>query len=395
MVEGKGKLVIDLGNSETRVGVQFGKNATLGTPRSRIRTLSNGYSAIQESAISILMSSGNYDEKTSRVFKIGEGYYCNGEIADTEYGMSITRPSALIQKYKSAETMKAVANALCQGIMEVADMNGAELDDINVSWDVFVLLPPGHIEERVHTDTGTVSGAEFLARHIKALNEINFLLPKLHVDVDIESVTVFPEGHCAFMAVLFEHKGKIREGYKDLVTSPTIIIDIGAGTSDICVVENGKTIINTRHTANYGGNNVHAKVADLLKADGIQLYDSDVRKGTVSGYVMDGAKKVRIERKIDIAKQQVANLLVNDIQRFFEAQGYPPQKLAKLLVCGGGAEKAESEKIIPLGNYIDHYMKQLSPNIENVEYPEVEINGEMVQISPRLLNIYGAMILAE
>lgn len=396
MIEGTCKLTVDVGNSETRVGVQYGKSSKTGLPQTRVVILSNGYSPMEDTTkIPILKSSGNYAAETSRILKYGEGYYCNGEIADTEYGMYITRPTSYDKKYESDETMKAIINALCQGIMEVAEMNSAEPEDVYVSWEVSVLLPPGNVEDVVHTSTGDISGAAFLAQRIKAIKHIDFELPELHADVDISKVTVYPEGHCAFMAVLFEHKGVMRNDYKYLVTSPTMIIDIGAGTSDICVVENGKTLINTRFTTELGGNNVHTKVNDMLKADGIKLYDADVRRGVVTGYVYDGAKKVHIERKIAMAKQQVANQLVSNIQAFFESRGYPPQKLANLLVCGGGAERGESEYLNPISDYIVHYMRKLSPNIQSVPYPMVTEGDEQKEMSPRLMNIYGAMILAE
>lgn len=400
MVTGKGKLVIDLGNSGTRVGVQFGRDAKLGTPKTRICTISNGYSAVQEDMIPILTSSGNYSPESSRIFKFcndgAEGYYCNGEVCDREFGMATTRPTALQKKYHSAESMKAIINAICQGNMVVADMNGADVEDVNVAWDIYVLLPPGHIEERVTLPDGSpTSGAGYIAYKIRTIRELDFQLPKLKKDVEINSVTVFPEGHCAFMAVLFAHKNEIREGYKYLVKSVSLVIDIGAGTSDICVIENGKTIISTRFTMEIGGNNIHKKVGNMLKSEGIKLYDSDVRQGVIDGYVRDGAKKVTIVKKIAIAKQQVANQMVSEIQSFFEDTGYPPQRIAHLLVCGGGAEISDNEKIIPLGKYIEHYMKNLSPNIESIPYPKEVVDGEQKTISPRLLNIYGAMILAE
>lgn len=400
MVTGKGKLVIDLGNSSTRVGVQFGRDAKLGTPKTQIRTISNGYSAIQEESIPILTASGNYTADTSRIFKFShegaEGYYCNGEICDREFGIATTRPTALQKKYRSVESMKAIINSICQGNMMVADMNGAEYDDVNVTWDVFILLPPGHIEEKTTLPDGTeTSGAGYIAHQIKSVKSLDFQLPKLKMDISINSVTVFPEGHCAFMAVLFEHKNQVRDGYKYLAKSVSLVIDIGAGTSDICVIENGKTLINTRFTTEIGGNNIHKKVGNMLKAEGIKLYDSDVREGVVKGYVHDGAKRVSIVKKIALAKQQVANQLVQEIQSFFEDTGYLPQRIANLLVVGGGAELSENEKIVPMSKYITHFMKSLSPNIEDIPYPVEVVDGERKTIPPRLLNIYGAMILAE
>lgn len=400
MVTGRGKLVIDLGNSGTRVGVQFGRDAKLGTPKTRICTMSNGYCAIQEESIPILTASGNYSYDTSRIFKFShegaEGYYCNGELCEREYGMATTRPTALQKKYRSAESMKAIINSICQGNLMVAEMNGAEYDDVDISWDIYILLPPGHIEERTSLPDGTeVSGAGYLAHKIKEIKELDFQLPSLKKDVVINSVTVFPEGHCAFMAVLFEHKNQVRDGYKYLAKSISLVIDIGAGTSDICVIENGKTLVNTRFTTEIGGNNIHKKVGNMLKAEGIKLYDADVREGVVKGYIKDGAKKVSIVKKIALAKQHVANQLVTEIQSFFEDTGYPPQRIANLLVCGGGAEISENEKIVPLSKYIAHYMKNLSPNIEDIPYPTEFVDGERRTIQPRLLNIYGAMILAE
>ena len=40
-------------------------------------------------------------------------------------------------------------------------------------------------------------------------------------------------------------------------------------------------------------------------------------------------------------------------------------------------------------------MKRLSPDLKLIEMPEVNINGEIKKMSPRLLNITGAGILAE
>lgn len=402
MLEGKAKLVVDLGNSESRIGVMFGKDAKAGSPRAAVKVFSNMFNDITRDTAEILMESGQYNENTSRIFQsVGEldsnKLICGGEVCAMEMSAGATRPTSMEKKYDSQAVWYAIQNAFCQGMMMISEMQGCSVSDLSIEWSLCLLLPPGDIEAIAGKDENgkNISGGKKLAMVARSIDRIKFIMPKISCPVNISTVRILPEGHCSFIAVLFEHMDVFRPGYEHLAKSTTLVADIGAGTTDIVIIEDGKTLLNTRYTIHKGGNNVHSQVNDLLKNKGIQLSDSAARKGTELGYVRDGAKRVDIRQEIARAKANVANLIVSQIIGYFESINYPPQSISHILVVGGGAEVSGDPQIKPMSEFIEHLMKRISPNTEVIPYPVEVVDGKKVPISPRLLNIRGAMILSE
>ena len=72
MITGTAKLVVDLGNSETRVMTIFGKN-TKGRPKKRLSVLDNRYSALPEDKLDIYTSGDTYTDENSKVFSQPNG----------------------------------------------------------------------------------------------------------------------------------------------------------------------------------------------------------------------------------------------------------------------------------------------------------------------------------
>ena len=387
MVEGKAKLVVDLGNSSTRVKTYFGKTSK-GAPRSKLSILDNKYSDIAEDKIRLYLNDRDYSDETSRIFKYGAGYFCNGELCNDEFGPTSFRPTALEKKYESDITLMTMHNALRQGIEDVASMENCNESSVDVDWDVIVLLPPEDIDQ----------GSKIIIDRIKSIEEIEFLMPDIKKNIRIGTVTVLPEGFCAFVGVVFEAKGVIREDYAYLIDDDavTLIIDIGAGTTDISIANGSKIVKSTRYTLNIGGNNVHQVARKAIKASrGIFLKEEAFQTAMKTGYIKDGAKRISILREISDAKKEVSRQMVAGIQEFFESSMYPVRTISNLLVCGGGAESSNQEGIYPISTYLIGYMKRLSENIELVEYPKALVNGVETTLPPRLLNIIGAGIIAE
>jgi actin-like ATPase involved in cell morphogenesis len=223
-------------------------------------------------------------------------------------------------------------------------------------------------------------------------------MPEIQKDITIKTVKVFPEGMCAYFGVLFKKNGIIRPEYKYLTDSneSTVIFDIGAGTTDIVMVKGSQVVQSSRFTKEVGGNNVHRLVQRSLRNRGISLPDEAVRDGVNTGSVRSGSRTIDISEDIASAKSAVSNQLVDAVQEFFESSMISIRTIANILVCGGGAEISENERIEPIANYIVNYMSKLSPDIKLIELPyEVTADGDRERMSPRLLNIMGAGILAE
>ena len=153
---------------------------------------------------------------------------------------------------------------------------------------------------------------------------------------------------------------------------------------------------NSRYSRNIGGNNIHSRVRRELSNEGIYLTDEVLREGVTTGYVWSGSRKIDIIPYIERAKDAVSYQLVDSVQEFFESSMINTRTIANVLVCGGGAEESDNPNIRSLSSYIYTYMKKIAPDIKIVEIPStVKSDGSLEKISPRLLNILGAGILAD
>lgn len=388
MITGTAKLVVDIGNSETRVMTIYGTTAK-GNPRKKLSTLDNRYSSISEDKIKLYLSGDSYSGENSVIFRTDNDLcYCNGDICNIELNQTSFRPSAIEKKYETLVTKLTLINALKQGIEDISTFCNCDIDSVNVDWEVHLLLPPEDLER----------GSKPLANMVRSINCIDFIMPEIQKDITIKTVKVFPEGMCAYFGVLFRKNGIIRPEYKYLTdsTESTVIFDIGAGTTDIVMVKGSQVVQSSRFTKEVGGNNVHRLVQRSLRNRGISLPDEAVRDGVNTGFVRSGSRSIDITEDIANAKSAVSNQLVDAVQEFFESSMISIKTIANILVCGGGAEISENDRIEPIANYIANYMSKLSPDIKPVELPyETTADGERERLSPRLLNIIGAGILAE
>lgn len=386
MVTGTAKLVVDLGNSETRVKVLYGKTLK-GNSRGRLTILSNRYAQIPAHLVEGYIADGIYSEEDSSIFTHNGATYCNGRLCETEFSQSSFRPSAMEKKYDSIITKLELINALHQGYMTVADYANCGAESLDIEWELHLLLPPEDMD----------AGAKKLADLARSITEINFQMPEIRKDITISSVKVYPEGLCAFIGTVFKNKGSVRPGYNYLIENQesTLICDVGAGTTDFVMVKGAQVISTSRFTREIGGNNVHRLVQRSLRGKGITLPEGIVAEGCETGYVMSGSRQIDITEEIASAKQTVSNQLVDAVKEFFESSMVSIRTIANILVVGGGAEISSNPAIQPISTYITEYIKRLSPDIKLVEIPVEEREGVETRLSARMLNINGASILAE
>ena len=161
------------------------------------------------------------------------------------------------------------------------------------------------------------------------------------------------------------------------------------------MVKGSKVVQSSRFTKEIGGNNVHRIVQRTLRNKGVSLPEEVLREGVNTGYVKSGARVIDITKDIADAKRTVSSQLVDAVQEFFESSMISIRTIANILICGGGAEESSNTDIAPIANYVVEYMRRLSPDLQRIEMPTEVVDGEEVKVSPRLLNIKGAGVLAE
>lgn len=376
-------LIVDLGNSETRIMVQHGKNKT-GNTRQELRFISNQFTPLEESFI---LPDG-YDESNTVVLKsIGGEVFANGLLVEKEYANVALRPTAMQKKSESKVSILSIQLALLEGQKSLGDILQLNWKELEVSWDLFLLLPPSDLE----------TGGKQISDRIRELEEIDFLVPKFKSPVSISSIKIFPEGLGAYIGILMRKGKTIREGYDYLLNSKSLVMDIGAGTTDFFVVEGTQLIDITRNTVPIGGNNVIAKMKRKFLQHGIMLPDRDYEQSLITGTIIDGTKVLNISNEIRKSRYSVSQELINQMVSYLESTGYPIRQINYLVVVGGGSIPSELDGVENLSDFLVSRLKEFSPNIDLVDIP-AEYKGEDKtgdKINPRLLNILGASIMAE
>lgn len=398
MIQGTAKLVVDLGNSETRVITMFGKNSKTGALRRKSTKMRNRYAEYNPR---IALADPVNETNSYKFHATGivdgddiDGEFLSGLIVDREYAHEAYRPTATKKKYNNITTLLGLHLAFLEGYRAIASIHGVGIEEVDVDWQVTVLLPPEDVD----------SGQLKIAETIRSIREISFSMPEVTKEIRIVDggISVIPEGFAAFMGVTFLPGQKFREGYEHLMEDSVLIMDIGAGTTDFTVIEAGNPLEKTKFTENIGGNNVANTFRQIYNRDeGVKLTDRAAHQGVVQGTVRDGASTVDVTEKVAEAKSVISRSLVNSLADFFETAGYNPRQINQLLVVGGGAQASEVEGIKPIAEYLVKEMRTYSPHIGLVDLPMEEKldkeTGKRIKsmVSPRNLNIKGAAILSE
>lgn len=386
MVNGTAKLIIDFGNSDTRVQTKFG-NTPKGAERVKTVVISNIFARMSEEECARYISEGVYTEDDSRIFETSGGdIYCTGVICQKEFERTAERPSAVISKYQSINLKWSLQAALCMGYKAIAEFTNSDIDSIDVDWEIVTLLPPDEIDV----------GAKIVADTIRSITKVDFKMPCFSKDIRVKSVKIYPEGFAAFIACLFEGVGKIRESHKYLSDKgrTVLIVDIGAGTTDFMLVQDGKPISSSRFTRTTGGNNVHQTLRRMLKKKGISLKDAAAREACSVGYVFYGAEKISVIDEIAEAKMEVSRDLLDALVEYFESTMVAVNSINNILIVGGGAVESDVEGIKPISDYLFDYIKTISPHIGRVEIPMVKKGESSKKLDCRMANVIGAGILA-
>ncbi|MDR0920484.1 MAG: ParM/StbA family protein [Oscillospiraceae bacterium] len=396
MAKKQAVLVVDFGNSETRAIVLCKKDKKL---KERKFTVSNRFAEVDNGFI----PDEDYSDDTSMVFnidtKIGDknivGTYVSGEVQEREFSTSFIRPTAQEAKYTAKSTVLSYTKAIFKAYEALADIYSVDKDKLDVEWTVVVLLPPGDIEK----------GKAKMAELLQNINKIDCTFPQFNKDISLKSVAVFPEGFCAYIGTVFERGVTPRAEFVDTLKETVLVLDIGAGTTDMLIVKDNRVINNSLYSIKQGGNNIVQTLNSSFMRKGVELLESDLEKAVVTGFVKVGAGVEDVSDTICKAKRAVAGIISNKIKTFLETSEYPLNSINKLLVCGGGAMQSENEKITSLSKVLVEQLKGVAPSIEllstpvqeNIVVNEVTKEKNIVksEVSLRELNILGASIFGE
>lgn len=401
MIQGKAKVTIDFGNSETRLKVVFHQGAGV-RPITRKVVLSNRFAPIEADYV----PSSDYSSETSTILImdedvergiVGGSRFVNGELAEKEFYDGLDKPTAMEKKYSSAFTKYSLQLAILAAhrvLMPI--VRATNLESMDITWNVVILLPPGDL----------MAGTPVLVDMLRNIKEVKYAYPELTLQFKVDKIGVFAEGFCAYVGAVFTDDFAVRRGYEDVADDTTIVFDIGAGTTDVLVVQAGKVIGKTLHTVEEGGNQVSARVRSKARERlGGKVSESAIALAMETGYIKNGSQTLDISDIISEEKENFAKNIVREVKDFFEETMFPIKTIGRALVVGGGAIGDNKDgNAGSMADGIIRFMKRLSENIQLVPLPVVDTivcdeNGEAVKESgianPRDLNLLGGSILAE
>ena len=265
---------------------------------------------------------------------------------------------------------------LITAIQQLAAGCGLSVSEIEPTFNISVLLPP--MEHDIHLDT-----MKELLSNVQMVS--SYMPMEFTSAVKVDKIQVWPEGLAAFFGVYYtEQDGGLVEVFENLTYSSgnVLILDIGAGTTDVVMIKDTELLLDSKDTFNIGGNTVEAHLRKSLRQK-LGFTPSDISAIVERGEVMDGNTVKDVAPLVTSAKDMYSKLLMTHITGYLERMSISMREVKGVLVVGGGSLPSirDGKVVSPaMSDVLINYFKELSPNIALMN-----TDGK----NPRLLNIEG------
>ena len=314
------------------------------------------------------------------IHKNGESEYfpCKvmvGQMAE-RYSSNNDRPSVMQNKHK--QRINYVSIILATALSRVKNNTAEDIE-------LFLALPP--IECKKAKD---VVKEKIVGEYIVKIPKFN---GGMEVKVNIKDVTCCEESFMAILSYFFDMEGKQREYARKYLTGNILSLDIGASTTDLSIVKNGRYLDMSGQTYKIGGNIARDFLIDSVRAEyGFDLPIHDAEIVMAEGRLQMGNTFVDVSKLVEEAKMHYAKSVTNQMQGYFRQVDIPIQSIRAIIVSGGGSMQSQyidSEEVVitskRMSDYITESLKEICPGVE------VESYGDC----PRTANISGLFLRAK
>lgn len=409
----KAKLVFDLGNSGSRIAVITGdKGFRFNLPNTFAEMKPN------ESV------PARYQNDKTTVLCYNETHFANGAIVPREYATTHIAPSTARNKTDNLTTHLTLRLAFYRAVKIVLSAYGMLADQAEVDFDVLVLLPP--LEQK---DKSSV-----MKELIKEIKEVHVISPREEkYNFEVSKVVVEGEAIAAFFGAMFFESGckdfsqtvnkdkDINNG--DVITIDSgstvemeevaenlifhdgyvLVIDIGAGTTDLALFLDMELVDNSKETHKTGGVKVQSTLKRLLRSFlGYAVHD--VQMAVESGIQLEGNYRHDVSASLTEAKREYSIEVRKLLDEYLSILGVSPRLLKGLLVVGGGSlptvryQSVEIDETTKAPKYMfacnEGTIEELTAKYGG-EFKEEEVSPPMakiliehlLEISPRLLEV--------
>lgn len=365
------RVMLDLGNSETRVGVETFGNYRQFTMGNTYALLQAGYPVAKE-----------YNNNRTVVFSQDNQCYASGELAENEFTGMCIRPVAYEAKCEQPVTSLTLSLAFIKIISLLSIELQRSPRDVDWVFNVGVLVPATEHQNK----------SKAMEQLVRSISSVSSLLPdNFTVPITINKVVVLPEGLVSYTSAMFEFindKPVVVTENKKFKTGYVLVVDIGAGTTDVAFVKDGRFVSSTKESFKKGGYFVTQRCASLIGSK-YGYVPSDMSEVIRTALLIDGGIEHDISDLLNQAKDQYVQTIAGLIRSYIEGLNISLREVKGILAVGGGTLPVirDSEIVSPSLSYsLINFLKKLAPNIELVG-----LHG----IDPRLSNLEGLHILCK
>ncbi|MEM4385689.1 MAG: ParM/StbA family protein [Candidatus Anstonellales archaeon] len=365
-------VAIDLGASSTRFVSTYGKISIipnnmvfLGNEKVDLEPYDE---SIEASLEVIIEKEGESEIFPARVLV--------GQLAE-RYSSTNERPSVIANKH--VQRINYVSGVIATAISKL--MYG-----FNSDIHLYVALPP--IE---------VKTAKDIVRE-RFIGNYTVTFPKYkggtQVKFTISEVSCYEESFMSLVSYFFDMNGQVREKSKVYMKGNILSLDIGASTTDLAIVKDGKYLDKSGQTYKTGGNIARDYLIDAIRAQyGFDLPLGDAEVAMAEGRLQLGNTYVDISDIVEQAKRAFASSVVSQMQGYFRQVNIPIQTIRAIIVSGGGSIESQyiddNGNVVktskPMSEYITEFLKEICPTVEVENHLD----------NPRLANIMGLFIRAK
>lgn len=362
---------VDIGASQTRVISQT----------ARIGVLPNNAVFMEGDVLTNLEPYDNELENTLEVYfrKVGQSsifplHMLYGTMAERQSRLNI-RPSVQENKYKQPLSYASILLAAAASRIQFHSPEKLKL---------YIAVPPVEVKK----------AEEAFKEELVGDFEVYF--PKysggLTVRLSIYDVVCKEESFMASVSYFFDLTGNITPEAKPFMSSNILSINIGASTTDLAVIKNGKYLEKSGKTIPVGGNIARdyliGAVADRY---GFDLPIDKAEEAMMEGRLKIGAVYEDIRDIVSDAKDILAREIVSKLEYYFKSIGMPIQIMEAIIVSGGGSMRSQyienGEVIVtsePMSTFVTEKLSGWCPNIKVVPHGD----------EARLADVKGLYIVA-
>lgn len=392
------KLMVDLGNSETRAVAQIVEEGIVKHTRGYL--LDNHFvveNLATKDMYSPYIQSEDFSKLDSNILEVSLQVGTNkaeklvmwGDLATANLPKKLRTPVSHLAKANNMLNYIVLIN-LMDKVLDWVNMvyPTSTKQDLSkeVQFDLAVLTPPAQVSS---------ARAIFESNLVRTFTYKN-LYDNVDLTLNVNSVKVLPEGYASFYSTFLKYSDlQTRPYYQDLASRNVLVIDFGEGTTDLIGVSSQRFLESLNHTIKIGGSTILSKVrASVNKRLGLDIPIASFKDVLKTCEVRYGSTTYKVREDVEQAIYSVASDIAQEVFTYLRGAEVEVSSFDRLLLVGGG--------VVPNGSTVtisDALLSELQvelPTLDLVDLQyleEPEIEGIPFDLtSPRYLNILGLMI---